>query len=191
MPDTSASWPATKELADLVRDAQSDNSRGLNALLRTLRRPILRFFERRLSHDDAEDLTQVALVRIANALHRIDPDRADRYIRAVARNLLRSTFQLRAKEAARITSLVDADEVDSGEDIEALVEYHELLEIIERSSRAALPDPLREIVRGCLRGESLAEIADQQMINPITIRTRLLRARAILRLYLESSKNSR
>ena len=190
MPDTSASWPSTKELADLVRNAQKDDSRGLNALLRTLRRPILRFFERRLSHDDAEDLTQVALVRIANALHRIDPERADRYIRAVARNLLRSTFRIRAVEAARITSLVDAEEVDSGEDIEALVEYHELLEIIERSSRTALPDPLREIVRGRVRGDSLAEIAEQQMINPITIRTRLLRARAILRLYLESSESS-
>lgn len=185
MPDYSTSWPAVDELAELVRNAQRDSPRGLNALLSTLRRPILRFFERRVSHDDAEDLTQVALLRIASALHRIDPDRADRYVRAIARNLLRTTFRARAIETARITSLVDAAGVDAGEDIEALAEYHDLLDLVERLSRQSLPDPLAQIVLSRVRGETLAEIADQQMINPITIRTRLLRARAILRLYLD------
>jgi DNA-directed RNA polymerase specialized sigma24 family protein len=69
------------------------------------------------------------------------------------------------------------------------VEYHEILDRILQSSRTSLPESLREIVLGLIEGESTSDIAAQQMINPITVRTRLLRARALLRLYLESHGN--
>ena len=189
MSDGSTAWPATEELARLIRNAQQGQPRAVDILLRTLRRPILRLFKQRLPHDDAEDLTQVALVRIAKALPRIEPARADRYIRAVARNLLRTTFRTRAMESSRFTSLVAAESVDTGEDLEALVEYHEILDRILESSRTSLPESLREIVLGLIDGETASDIAAQQMVNPITVRTRLLRARALLRLYLESYGN--
>ena len=186
MSDRSTSWPATEELARLVGNAQQGQAGAIDVLLRALRRPILRLFKQRLPHDDAEDLTQLALVRIAKALPRIEPARADRYIRAVARNLLRTAFRTRALEMRRFTSLVAADSVDTGEDLEALVEYHEILDRILESSRTSLPVPLREVVLGLIDGETASDIAAQQMVNPITVRTRLLRARALLRLYLDS-----
>ena len=189
MSDRSTSWPATEELARLIRNAQQGQPGALDVLLRTLRLPILRLFKHRLPHDDAEDLTQLALVRIAKAVSRIESMRADRYIRAVARNLLRTTFRTRAIEASRFTSLVEAESVDTGEDLEALVEYHEILDRILESSRTSLPESLREIVLGLIDGETASDIAAQQRVNPITVRTRLLRARALLRLYLESYGN--
>ena len=185
MAGVGASWPATEELASLIRNAQEGQSRDIDLLLRALRRPILRFFKHRLAHDDAEDLTQAALVRVAKAIPRIEPQRGDRYIRAVLRNLLRTTLRARATEASRFTSLVAAEAVDNGEDVEALVEYNEILDTILQSSRASLPDPLRDIILGLMRGESVPDIAARQMVNPITVRTRLLRARALLRLYVE------
>ncbi|MDQ6768888.1 MAG: sigma-70 family RNA polymerase sigma factor [Gemmatimonadota bacterium] len=186
MAKPSASWPPPEELAVLIQTAQQGRPRDMDILLGRIRSPLLRAFESRLPHDDAEDLTQVALVRVARAVHRIDPTRGHRYLWAVARNLLRSAFRAGALEASRFTPLPEAEDVDSGEDIEALVEYHEILDRIHESSRVSLPDPLRHVVLALIRGDSLSDIADQQRLNPITVRTRLLRARALLRLYLES-----
>jgi hypothetical protein len=44
-----------------------------------------------------------------------------------------------------------------------------------------LPVPLGQIVLGLLRGKTPIEIANAEHVNPTTIRTRLLRARAVLR----------
>ncbi|MDQ6633824.1 MAG: hypothetical protein M3Z10_03595, partial [Gemmatimonadota bacterium] len=124
------------------------------------------------------------------SVHRVDPTRAHRYIWTVARNLLRSTFRAGALEASRFTPLVAAEDVESGEDIEALVEYHEILDRLHQSSRASLPDSLRHVVLALVRGDTVSDIADQQRLSPITVRTRLLRARAVLRLYLESGNDT-
>jgi len=84
MTDPSSAWPASETLGQLVREAQRDGPDALNRLLATLRPALLRFFERRFPSDTTEDLAQLALMRIAKALRRIDPERADSYTITVA-----------------------------------------------------------------------------------------------------------
>lgn len=181
-------WPPPDELIHLVRSTQQEEPGALDGLLSALRPAFLAYFAYRLSDDSAEDLTQVALFRIARAVPRIVPDRADRYIRTVARNLLRTAYRHHARDSRRYASddFIEHAESPAAGDLD--VEYRELAHAIEAST-AALPPPLARIVLGLLRGESAADIAADQQVSPITIRTRLIRARAFLRrelrVYLE------
>jgi DNA-directed RNA polymerase specialized sigma24 family protein len=97
MTDPSSVWPAQETLGQLVREAQQDGADALNRLLGTLRPALVTFFDLRLPSDQTEDLTQLALMRIAKALPRIDPERADSYTITVARNLLRTAYRERAR----------------------------------------------------------------------------------------------
>lgn len=70
-------------------------------------------------------------------------------------------------------------------------EYTELARAVHRVASAHLTQPQREVVLGLLRGEDTGEIATRLGISPVTVRTRLMRARAILqdelRSYLDRS----
>src|SRR6266516_6817228 len=101
MTDPSSAWPTRETLGQLVREAQRDGTDALNRLLAALRPALVTFFERRLPSDQTEDLAQLALMRIAKALRRIDPERADSYTITVARNLLRTAYRQRARDLGR------------------------------------------------------------------------------------------
>lgn len=182
-------WPPPDELIQLVRGTQQEEPRALDGLLSALRPALLAYFAYRLSDDSAEDLTQVALFRIARAIPRIAPERADRYIHTVARNLLRTAYRRHARDTRRYAADDSIDRAASTAESDLDVEYRELAEAIERVSAVHLPPPLARIVLGLLRGEPTADIAAEQRVSPITIRTRLIRARASLRrelrVYLE------
>ena len=174
-------WPPPEELRALVDRAQHDDAGALERLLVALRRPLLAYFSTRVPDDTAEDLTQVALIRISRALPRIESDRAERYVSTVARNLFRSAHRRRVRDGQRYTQggLVETAESPIALDLD--VEYQELARAIERVSNTTLPASLSEIVLGLLGGETPAEIAARQQVSPVTVRTRLLRARAHLR----------
>ena len=130
-------------------------------------------------------------MRVARALElkRVDPERAQRYVRTVARNLIRTEYRRRALEAQRLASGESPDVVAAVEaqtTPDARAEYEDLVRAVHRVSRTALPPDLRDIIFGLLRGLSPAEIAAEQGLNPTTARTRLLRARALLRRALRS-----
>jgi RNA polymerase sigma factor (sigma-70 family) len=176
------SWyPDPVTLTKRVRAAQLGDQRAVSALLESLRPAFVAFFERRLPHDEAEDLTQIALLRIANALQRIDPDRASGYVTTVLRNLMRTARKRHVRDESRRSSLdvflVDARMAPA----DAQCEFEELARAVYRVAATSLPPALSEIVFGLMRGETTAEIAKQYAVSPVTVRTRLLRARAIMR----------
>jgi RNA polymerase sigma factor (sigma-70 family) len=182
MMDPSSAWPAHEECGRLVREAQRDGADALNHLLETLRPALVAFFERRLPPDtnETEDLTQLALVRIAKALSRIDPERADDYIATVARNLLRTAYRERARDQRRY--LPAGSELASAIWLpDCQVEYEELVLAVHRAVLTKLPRPLREIVTRVLDDQSQVQIAEELRVNEVTVRTRLRRARLILR----------
>ena len=185
-------WPEATTLALLVREAQQDTPGALDKLLATLRPPLLEFFSRRLPRDVAEDSTQGALLRIASALRRIDPERADAYVATVARNLLRTAYRRRTIDRRRRADLNLADIPEYRDIADARVEYEELVCAVHRAIAAKLSPTLAEIVWAILRGETPTEIAARQGVSPVTVRTRLMRARALLRkemgAYLDSSE---
>lgn len=107
-------WPDQDELIQLVREAQSGEPRLVDALLARLRPSFLKVFARRIGPDDAEDAAQAALIRVAGALGRIDPERAPRYVVTVARNLLRSEYRRRARVARRSVPVELAESAAAG-----------------------------------------------------------------------------
>ena len=164
----------------LVREAQRGVPGALDRLLATLRPPLVAFFADRLSHELAEDSTQSALCRIAGALPRIDPERADAYLATVARNLLRTAHRRRAIDSRRHADIDLADIPEHRQGADSRVEFEELARAVHGVVAAKLSPPLAEIVLGLLRGETPMEIAARQGVSPVTVRTRLMRARAIL-----------
>lgn len=181
MAPSHAAWPDAGELSCLMESAQHGEVRAIDTLLATLRPPLLAFFARRLPLAPSEDLTQAALIRIAGALPRIAPDRADRYVRTVARNLLRTAYRSRARDARRTVPVELAMIIASSESVDRRAEQHELVLAVQRASMEVLPPPLREVVLALLEGQTPTEIATGLRINPVTVRTRLLRARVLLR----------
>jgi RNA polymerase sigma factor (sigma-70 family) len=175
-------------LAVLVRAAQNDEDRALDRLLSTARPALLSYFCRRVPEDVAEDLAQIALIRIVKALPRIDPERAGAFIATIGQNLLRTTFRRQARDSRRLASSITPDEIESGVTADAEVELQDLLDAVVRASSRTLSHELRDVVVALLQGQSRAEIAATQEISQITVRTRLMRARLILREELGQSR---
>lgn len=190
MSQRQSTWPESTKLALLVREAQGPIPGADEALLAALRPSLLGFFSARLPRDLAEDLTQNALIRIAGALRRIDPERADAYVATVARNLLRTAHRRRAIEGRRrMEADLEAIPIDR-EGVDVRVEREELMRMVHAVIRSKLPPPLAETVRALLTGSTPAEIAAHQAVSPVTVRTRLMRARAILRAELREQLDS-
>src|SRR2546422_20938 len=180
MTDPSSDWPASELLGQLVREAQRDGPDALNRLLATLRPALMRFFERRFPSEVTEDLAQVALMRIAKALRRIDPERADSYTITVARNLLRSAYRQRARDLIRYSPIgTELESTILASDSQA--EYEELVLAVHRAVLTKLPRPLQQIMSKILEDHSPSQIAAELHVSPVTVRTRLMRARWILR----------
>jgi RNA polymerase sigma factor (sigma-70 family) len=171
-----------------VRAAQNDEDRALDRLLSTVRPALLSYFCRRVPEDVAEDLAQIALIRIVKALPRIDPERAGAFIATIGQNLLRTTFRRQARDSRRLASSITPDEIESGVTADAEVELQDLLDAVVRASSRTLSHELRDVVVALLQGQSRAEIAATQEISQITVRTRLMRARLILREELGQSR---
>lgn len=175
-----------QELTRLVSAAQRGDPRAVDDLLAAIRPSLVGFFARRVPLDAAEDLAQVTLIRVVGALHRIQPERVDSYVARVAQNLLRTANWRRARDRRRFMSAGIGDRVEAPDSADADAEYRELLSAVRRASVRVLPRDLRAIVFALLRGQTTGEIAAAQRVSPITIRTRLLRARALLRRELRS-----
>jgi RNA polymerase sigma-70 factor (ECF subfamily) len=190
----SSGWPSSDTLSRLVGHAQDGSVTATEELLAVLRPSLMSFFGRRLSADVAEDLSQLALVRIGRAVCRIDPKRADVYVSTVARNLLRTAYRVEARSRHRDGQRDPVDLVSNAPAADMRVEYLELVGAVHRACLRMRPG-LREVAEGVLRGDSAADMARNLDVSPITVRTRLMRVRAILREevapYLSGSSSGR
>jgi RNA polymerase sigma factor (sigma-70 family) len=169
------------QLALLVTAAQQDETRALDRLLSTVRPALFSYFARRVPDDLADDLAQIALIRIVKALPRIDPKRASGFIGTIGHNLLRTAFRRQARDARRDAPSVTPDELESGVTADQELDLQDLLDAVMRASSRTLTHELRDVVTALLRGQDRADIAAKQGISQITVRTRLMRARVILR----------
>lgn len=171
---------ADDELRRLVRDAQRGRPSALNALLERLRPWFLGLFARRVDRDGAGDLTQAALIRVGQALPRVDADRAVQYLVTIAMNLLRTARADFARDARRHAALEVAYPMTPPVNPDRDMEYRDLARIVHDVSRATLTPELHEVIVELLRGLRPSEIAAERNINGVTVRTRLRRARGRL-----------
>lgn len=186
MPHPYATWPTAETLAALVSDAQQGSEEAVNALLGTIRPALVSFFTRSMASDAAEDTAQAALVRIHRALPNIDAARAHPFIVTVACNLARTAYAVRARDQRRYAPEQAADSLGVPTVADRHAEYMELARAVHKVAAAKMPEKQRAVVLGLLRGETPAEIADRLGISPVTVRTRLMRARAVLHRELRS-----
>lgn len=174
-------WPSRELLSTLVERAQRGSEGDVDRLLSAVRPALYAFFRQRTDGDAAEDLTQLTLLRIAGAVERIDHLRADAYLSAVARNLLRSTYKARARDRQRMTELDDDVDVPVESGAEMKSEYEDLARAVHCAALSMDQTALRDVTLGLLGGDSRAEVAERLAISPITVRTRLMRVRSLLR----------
>ena len=174
----------TAHIATLVHDAQSEKPNSIDQLLTTVRPALFRYFRRHLPPDVADDLAQLALIRITRALPRIDAARGHAFISRVAQNLLRSAYKRRHREALRHAATIDVDAIESRTVADGDAEWHEAEALVRSAVERVLPRELRETMLALLHGQSHAEIALSQGVSRITVRTRLLRARMLLKMEL-------
>jgi len=170
-----------EELGRLVSAAQRDGGRAVDTLLWVIRPRLLEYFTRRIAPDEADDLAQLALLRVVKALPRIESIRASAFVATVAQNLLRTAQRRFARDAQRFIYGDAIDRIESALRADDKAEHHEFLDAIRVVSTKSLPNELRDVIHALLRGQSYAEIAAIQGVRQVTVRTRLLRARAILR----------
>jgi DNA-directed RNA polymerase specialized sigma24 family protein len=103
----------------------------------------------------------------------------------VARNLLRTAYRVEARARNRDGSSDPAGLVATDMSIDRRVEYEELVKAVHRACLRLRPG-LREVAVGLLQGDSAKDIATSLNVSPVTVRTRLMRVRAILRGELSS-----
>ena len=178
---SSPPWPAAETVARLVSEAQGGTAASVDTLLSALRPGLVDFFGRRISRDIAEDLAQDALLRVTRALPSMEPDRAERLVVTIACNLLRTAYLQRAREKRRWAPEEAADTAGPPPAAERHAEYEQLARAVHQACAAKLSPCLQEVVLGLLRGETQMEVAERLQLRPVTVRTRLMRARSILR----------
>ncbi|HWG34286.1 MAG TPA: sigma-70 family RNA polymerase sigma factor [Gemmatimonadaceae bacterium] len=183
-------WPSAEVLSSLVLEARSREPEAIERLLRAIRPGLFAFFERRVGTDAAEDLAQITMMRIAGAITRIDSARADAYLSTVARNVLRTRHRIMTREAGRVGDVDACDLPAATPAPDARVEYAELVRAIHRACLMRLQPGLREIAIGIVRGESEDTIAAELGISPVTVRTRRMRVREVLRRELEAYRET-
>ncbi|HEV2150464.1 MAG TPA: sigma-70 family RNA polymerase sigma factor [Longimicrobiaceae bacterium] len=176
-----APWPAPDVLAGLVSEAQRGPASAVDTLLAALRPALVSYYSGRITGDLAEDLAQAALLRIHGALPGIEPERADRFIATIARNVLRSGYAQRGRALRRWAPEQLAEGVASPAAADRHLEYKELARAVKQLAEADLPPKMQQVVLGLLRDETPAEIAARLGISQATVRMHLMRARAVLR----------
>src|SRR6202171_1493481 len=142
-----------EQLTLLGPASRSEEHRALDSLLSTVRPALFSYFARRVPDDLADDLAQIALIRIVKALPRIDPKRASGFIGTIGQNLLRSAFRRQARDARRVAPFITPDELESGVTADQEVDLQDLLDAVMRASSRTLTHEMRALVTALLRGE--------------------------------------
>jgi RNA polymerase sigma factor (sigma-70 family) len=176
-------WIAPDALASLVRSAQHAGgirTRELDALLTAIRPALLAFCARRLDAASADDVAQRVLWTVSRDVQSVAADQAGRWLVTVARNALRDEYRRRAIAATRFVAADAARQVAGSERASAAVEYAELRRAVTRAARLRCGPAVRDVIAGILDGLTVRDIADLSGATPHAVRTRLLRARAVL-----------
>ena len=165
-----------ESLAGVVHRARRGGPSAFEEIVRRHQHRVYNLAYRMLrGHDDAEDLSQEAFIRVFQSLPRLRDDRAlGAFITRVAANLCLTWLRSRRRHPEQTTNPTDLASVPAP----AAPERHEQL-------RAAVSDLAPKyrlaITAFYLEGCSYAESAYMLGITPRALKTRLHRARTMLR----------
>ncbi|WYX62112.1 RNA polymerase sigma factor [Achromobacter xylosoxidans] len=156
----------------------------VSQLVREESERLRRFVQRHVGNgSDADEITQQAFVEMSSCYDRFRGDsKTSTWLFGIARNLIRNHL---ARAPDRRYAFVGEDELveehDPRTDPQACVELRQTLGILDRSL-AAMPAALSELLIMICADELSYEEAAAQLNLPVgTVRSRLSRARALLR----------
>lgn len=152
------------------------------------RRPLLAFFRRRSTSDEAEDLTQEVFVRLAGHVDLSQVDRPESYVFQIAANLLRDRHRRAGSHAADLHTAIDAHSDDRAVPdplIEAIHPERVLLGKTDLEDIVAIlssmPDRTRDVfVLYRIEGMRQREIAAAMNISLSSVEKHLVKAIARL-----------
>jgi RNA polymerase sigma-70 factor (ECF subfamily) len=186
--------PANASDADLVRRAAAGDRESFGAIFERYHHVVYRFARAMTdSADAAEDVTQEVFVVLIRELRRYEPERAalSTYLYGIARNMSRD----RVRREGRFQSLFALgatrreDTLDAGP-FELLAAIETGVEV--RRALKRLPVKYREVVILCdLHELSYAEVATIVDASTSAVRSRLHRARHLLRQHLSRPARAR
>jgi RNA polymerase sigma-70 factor (ECF subfamily) len=163
----------------LVRQAQQGDQRALAALLAALRPVVLRYCVGRVDCNDAEDVTQDALMRFANALKAYRPlASVEAYAVGIASNCIAAVHRERYRaKAVLVADVPDTATAPAAEQAALRSETNRTLARV----MLTLTSQQREIVLMRNAGFSVNEVAEHVGITPGALRVSHHRALRRLR----------
>ena len=169
-----------KRAVELVRRAQAGEAAAREELLTCCRGAIQRWA--RVLTDEADDVTQEVLIRVALRLDRYaGRSRFTTWLYQVTRN---TAFGLRRRVARRlrlIGGMTERMQEDHGPDPSVQAEASELRRVVEQLFRE-LPLRQREVFYLVdIEGHDAVDIAPRLGLRPVTVPAHLFRARRALR----------
>jgi RNA polymerase sigma-70 factor (ECF subfamily) len=197
-PSSSTPDGAGPDYAALVRAAADGSRDAMEQLLMRAQEVAFRFSLLVCGHaEDAEDVMQEALLKTYQYVDRIrDPQAFRTWLYRTVRNACLMKRRLRAGEPQRFVSIEQGDTTNDGERIDVDVEdtakgpddlaLNEWVGERLRKALQALPPSFRVVVvLREMEGLSTREVADITGISEANVKTRLHRARVLLRAQLE------
>lgn len=185
--------PAEGE-ADLVRRAAAGEAQAVRAIIRSHNQRLYRLVRAVLRNNaDAEDVLQEAYLRAFANLDGFQGEASlSTWLSRIALNaaLMRLRAQKRMKRAAPAPELAKAEIIpfphaSSIADPERVMAQRQLLHLVEEATDA-LPETFRLVfVARVIEGLSVEETAALLELAPATVKTRLHRARKLIRMRLE------
>lgn len=180
---------------ELVRRASTGDPRAFRTIMTTHNQALYRIARAVIRNDsEAEDVVQEAYVRAFSHLGSFRGEaRLSTWLSRITlnealgrrRRKKRADKALRAEDPAVPAQIISFPGSTSGDDPERMMAQRQILQLVERAT-----DNLPEVYRGVfmarvIEGRSVEETADLLGVRPETVKTRLHRARLLVRKELE------
>jgi RNA polymerase sigma-70 factor (ECF subfamily) len=179
---------------DLVAAARNNDEAAIRSIIRTHNRMLFRMARSILpNEDEAEDAVQAAYARAFTGLAAFRGEaRLGTWLgRIVINEALgrvrreRPTLSIDALETLHAAEVIPFPTASASPDPEQRMAQHQIRQILERAIDE-LPEPFRLVlVARLVEGMSVEDTAELLGLRPETVKTRLFRARALLRGSLE------
>jgi RNA polymerase sigma-70 factor (ECF subfamily) len=169
-----------QEIDDWARRAQRGDQRALAQLLRAVRPRVFRWaLVQTGSPDDAEDITQAALLRAQRALSGFGfAARFTTWLYSITRSVAAEARRTQRRRSELMSRQSTATAVSTAE---PELDERRLLALVHEQL-AALPVRQREVFDLVdLQGRASADVAELLGLDPATVRVHLLRARRTIR----------
>lgn len=166
---------------ELLGRALAGDESAFVALLDLLEQPVYAYFRRRrVSAEDAEDLTQAVFMALLQRGSSFDASRG--HVRGFVFGIARRTWLKHAAQAGRAMAAVSTDLVDPTSESPEISLYREERRTAIAQAIEELPETARDVLTLRLHQDlSIAEIAQAMSLAENTVKSHLFRARSRLR----------